>query len=110
LRIGGKPGSRELDFQAMETNRIDKALTRLSSALNLLETTAARRLESEMSLADLEEELAVMQDDRSRLALELDSELAKAHALEKARDDVLRRLERASDGIKSVLGEAAGEQ
>jgi hypothetical protein len=94
-----------------EPDQIAKALARLASALNLLETATARRLESEMSLADLEEELAVMQDDRSRLALELDSELAKSNALEKARDDVLRRLERASEGIKSVLGEAsAGEE
>lgn len=92
----------------MEPDRIDKALARLSSALERLETATARRLENELSLADLEEELAVMQDDRSRLALELDSELAKANALEKARDDVLRRLERASEGIKTVLGDAAG--
>jgi chromosome segregation ATPase len=92
----------------MEPDRIDKALAQLSSALERLETTTARRLENELSLADLEEELAVMQDDRSRLALELDSELAKANALEKARDDVLRRLERASEGIRTVLGDAAG--
>jgi chromosome segregation ATPase len=92
----------------MEPDRIDKALARLSSALERLETATARRLENDLSLADLEEELAVMQDDRSRLALELDSELAKANALEKARDDVLRRLERASEGIRTVLGDAAG--
>jgi hypothetical protein len=85
---------------------IDKALARLTASLNLLETTIARRLEKELSLADLEEELAVMQDDRSRLALELDAELSKSSALEKARDDVLRRLDQASQAVKTVLGGA----
>ena len=93
-----------------EPDSIDKALARLSASLSLLETTVARRIENELSLADLEEELAVMQDDRSRLALELDAELSKANALEKARDDVLRRLGLASEGIKSVLGRAQAEE
>jgi hypothetical protein len=93
-----------------EPEAIDKALARLSASLNLLETTVARRLENELSLADLEEELAVMQDDRGRLAMELDAELSKSSALEKARDDVLRRLEHASEGIKSVLGGAMGDK
>jgi hypothetical protein len=93
-----------------QSDSIERALARLSASLNLLETTVARRLENELSLADLEEELAVMQDDRSRLALELDAELSKASALEKARDDVLRRLDLASEGIKSVLASASRDE
>jgi hypothetical protein len=93
-----------------QSDSIERALARLSASLNLLETTVARRLENELSLADLEEELAVMQDDRSRLALELDAELSKASALEKARDDVLRRLDLASEGIRSVLASASRDE
>ena len=52
--------------------RLDAALTRFERGLAALETAVAQRLENEMSLADLEEELAVMQDDRGRLALDLD--------------------------------------
>ncbi|ATQ68502.1 MULTISPECIES: DUF4164 family protein [Methylosinus] len=89
------------------SKRLDDALLRLAAALDALETTVARRLEAELSHADLEEELAVMQDDRSRLALELDAALAHESALEKARDEVLTRLDRTSDGIRAVLGDDA---
>jgi hypothetical protein len=90
-----------------QSDALDKALARLRASLSLLESTIARRLENELSLADLEEELAIMQDDRSRLALELDAQLSKANALEKAREDVLRRLDLASGEIGAVLGAAS---
>jgi chromosome segregation ATPase len=83
---------------------LSAAVARLEKALDVLESAAARRLEEEMSLADLEEELAVMQDDRSRLAQDLDAALARAASIEKTRDEVLRRLERASASVASVLG------
>ncbi|WP_159730306.1 DUF4164 family protein [Methylosinus sp. Ce-a6] len=87
------------------SNRLDDALQRLSVALERLEETVTRRIEAELSHADLEEELAVMQDDRSRLGLELDAALAQNSALEKARDEVLTRLDRTSLGIRAVLGD-----
>jgi len=86
------------------TPRLDAALTRLEKAVNALELAVAQRLEDEMTLADLEEELAVMQDDRGRLALELDSALARAITVEKNRDEVVRRIERASASVAAVLG------
>jgi len=86
--------------------RIDAALARFERGLDALETAVAQRLENEMSLADLEEELAVMQDDRGRLALDLDTALARAATVEKPRDEVLRRVERASASVASVLGVA----
>lgn len=66
--------------------RLDATLTRFERGLAALETAVAQRLENEMSLADLEEELAVMQDDRGRLALDLDAALARAATVEKTRD------------------------
>ncbi len=80
------------------------AVARFKTALDQLEGAVAQRLEQEMSLADLEEELAIMQDDRSRLALDLDAALARAATVEKTRDEVLRRVERASAGVAAVLG------
>jgi hypothetical protein len=87
------------------THLLENALQRLAAALERLETAVARRIEAELTHADLEEELAVMQDDRSRLALELDAALAQKIALEKARDEVLTRIDRASLGIRAVLGD-----
>lgn len=81
-------------------------MQRLRAALDALEAAVARRLETETSRSDLEEELAVMQDDRCRLALELDAALAQKNTLEKNRDEVLRRLDATSAGIRAVLGEA----
>ncbi len=83
---------------------LESALTRFNKRLAALEAVVAQRLENEMSLVDLEEELAVMQDDRGRLALDLDAALARAATLEKTRDEVLRRVERASASVASVLG------
>jgi hypothetical protein len=89
-----------------ESSRFTEALNSLEAALTQLEGVVAERLEREASFADLEEELDIMQDDRNRLALELDSALARAAAVEKARDEALRRVDRASDEISAVLGDA----
>ncbi len=47
---------------------MDKALARLDGALAQLEAAARRRIEAERGRANLETELALMQDDRARLA------------------------------------------
>lgn len=84
-------------------DRIDAALARLKTALGQLERAVAVRLEDDLSSAELEEELAIMQDDRGRLALELDDAVARVSALEKARDEVLRRLDNAGAGVAAAL-------
>ncbi|MFY9629109.1 MAG: DUF4164 family protein [Methylocystis sp.] len=84
--------------------KLGSALARFEKALDALEVSVAQRLEDEMTLADLEEELAIMQDDRGRLALELDAALARATTVEKNSDEVLRRVERASASVAAVLG------
>ena len=80
------------------------ALTRFSTALDQLERTVAARIENDLATADIEEELAIMQDDRARLALDLDAALTRAALLEKTRDEVLRRLETAGAGVAAALG------
>lgn len=86
--------------------RLEAAVAELQTALAQLERTVAAKLEDELSSAELEEELAIMQDDRSRLALDLDAALARQNTLEKSRDEVLRRLEAASEGVTAALGAA----
>ena len=88
--------------------RLDDALARFKTALDQLERAVAVRLEDDLSSAELEEELAIMQDDRARLALDLDAALARQSALEKSRDEVLRRLDAAGEGVAAALSGAAG--
>lgn len=88
--------------------RLDDALVRFKTALDQLERAVAVRLEDDLSSAELEEELAIMQDDRARLALDLDAALARQNALEKSRDEVLRRLDAAGEGVAAALSGAAG--
>lgn len=91
-------------------DKLEGAFARLSAALNTLERTVAVKLEDELSSAELEEELAIMQDDRARLALDLDAAISQVSALEKSRDEVLRRLESASAGVATALNAAAGRR
>lgn len=84
--------------------RCDTALKRLSAALEKLEAATERRLRAEALRSNLEEELAVMQDDRSRLAVELDGALARSISLEAANEEATRRLISASAAVKSILG------
>lgn len=88
--------------------RLDEALRRLASALDLLEAATARRAAVEAARADLTEELAVMQDDRARLALDLDAALARAKRLDAASQQVSRRLDRAGEAIRALIG-ASGQ-
>jgi hypothetical protein len=89
------------------SEKLDAALSRLETALAQLERTVAVKLEDDLTSAELSEELAIMQDDRARLALDLDAALARLGALEKARDEVLRRLDVAGAGVAAALGAAA---
>ncbi|MFO1117943.1 MAG: DUF4164 family protein [Beijerinckiaceae bacterium] len=90
---------------------LDGALARLQAALTVLEIAAARRREADLAQADLAESLAAMQDDRARLALDLDEVLARARKLETANDEVATRLEAAGLALKGVLdaGDDASE-
>jgi hypothetical protein len=83
--------------------KLDDAIARLDAVLEQLARKVALRIEHDHANAELEEELAIMQDDRARLALELDSALGRAAVLEKAREEVLRRLDAAGAGIVAAL-------
>ncbi len=90
-------------------DRLEMPLKRLAAALDHLEAAAERRAELDARRADLEEELAVMQDDRSRLAIELDGAMARVRKLEEANADVAQRLNMTGATIRAVLGLESAE-
>jgi hypothetical protein len=86
---------------------IDAALERLSRALDLLERATEARSEIDVKRAERDEAISVLQDDRSRLAVELDGALARNRSLENAAEDVSRRLEAAGAAVRDLLEASA---
>jgi hypothetical protein len=95
-----------MSAQKVRGDPIEAALERLSRALDLLEQGADARLEAETQRATHDEALLVLQDDRSRLAVELDGALARNRSLERAAEDVSRRLEAAGATVHALLAAA----
>jgi ElaB/YqjD/DUF883 family membrane-anchored ribosome-binding protein len=89
---------------------LEAALKRLASALDQLEAASGRLAQTGAEKADLQEVLAVMQDDRSRLAMELDAALSRSQTLEHATDDVVRRLSQAGGVLRGLLESADDER
>jgi predicted nucleic acid-binding Zn-ribbon protein len=85
---------------------VEDALRRLQTALGALEVTIGRRLDVEHRRGDLETELQLMQDDRARLAVELESTSARLNRVETATDHIERRLHKAVGTIRDVLSRA----
>ena len=84
---------------------LQRALQRLNGALDALDAAAERRAEADAARADSEAEYAVMQDDRSRLAVELDAALARARTLDRVAGDVAARVERAGAAVRGILAD-----
>ena len=87
----------------MSAELLEPPLKRLRTALDLLEAAVERWLRQEGGRADGQEELALMQDDRTRLATELDGALGRNRDLAAANVEAARRIERASAVIKALL-------
>lgn len=87
----------------MASLMLDGAFARLDAALGQLEATVRRRIEAERGRGNLETELALMQDDRARLAVELDGSLARLSQFETAAGDIDGRIARAMDAVGAVL-------
>ncbi|MFN3686598.1 DUF4164 family protein [Salinarimonas sp.] len=85
---------------------LDEALKRLEAALGLMEAAASRRLEAERRRGDLETELQIMQDDRARLAVDLESASVRLERLEATRQEVAKRVARAVGAVRAVLDDA----
>ncbi|MGL4727783.1 MAG: DUF4164 family protein [Bosea sp. (in: a-proteobacteria)] len=85
------------------TGELDQALLRLDAALGQMEAAAQRRLNLDRRRGEIESELALMQDDRARLAIDLDGALARANAAESAATDAIRRIDSAMHVIRDIV-------
>jgi hypothetical protein len=93
-------------MQPAKPATVEQALARLMASIAVLEVAAARRLEVDRSKGALETELALMQDDRARLAVELDGALSRGNRLEATTEDLARRIDKAIGSVRSVLDAA----
>ncbi len=85
------------------SDALDTSLKRLAAAVDQLERAAERRMRHDEARADAEEEYALMQDDRSRLAVELDAALDRSRTLEAANAEADERLARAAQAIGAII-------
>ena len=90
-------------MEEMGADPLEPSLERMRAALDLLEAAVERRVRFDARRADADEELALMQDDRSRLAVELDGALGQNRALAAASAAAAEILARASAGIEDIL-------
>ena len=82
---------------------LESSLKRLAAAIESLERAAERRMRHDKDRANAEQEYALMQDDRSRLAVELDAALDHSRALETASTEAGARLARAAETIGAII-------
>ncbi|WP_158817922.1 DUF4164 domain-containing protein [Methylocapsa sp. S129] len=94
----------------MVADPLEPSLKRLRAAIDLLEAAIERRLRQDSALGDTQEELALMQDDRARLAVELDGALDRNRALLTANNEAAKRLGRAGAAIRTVLERTTGDE
>ncbi|GJD95533.1 DUF4164 domain-containing protein [Methylobacterium iners] len=87
---------------------VHHALLRLDTALNRLEAAVSHRLAAERDPGERETELALMGEDRARLAAELDAASARLVMVEAAAADVGHRLGRAIGAVEGVLAAPRG--
>ena len=86
---------------------LEISLKRLTSAVEALEWATDLRMRHDEARATTQEEFALMQDDRSRLAVELDAAVDRSRALESANAEAAKRLARAAQTVERVLGRLA---
>ena len=86
---------------------LETSLKRLASAVEALEWATDLRMRHDEARASTQEEFSLMQDDRSRLAVELDAAVDRSRALEAASAEAGKRLARAAQAIERVLGRTA---
>ena len=93
----------------MGADPAEPSLKRMRAALDLLEAAVERRLQRDARRADADEELALMQDDRARLAVELDGALNGHRALLAANAAAGERLAQACATIEDMLRRVGDE-
>jgi Domain of unknown function (DUF4164) len=96
---------------AQAREHFDAARRRLRAAFDALEAAISRRAERALEQADQLAEYSALQDDRSRLAIELDAAARRARAVETANVEAAQRIGRAAAAVRAVLAaDTAGER
>ena len=90
----------------MRSSDTDEAIGRMRRAIERLETAIDRRHRQDLRRADADEEFALMQDDRARLAVELDGALAENQALTAANAAALQKVGDAAGAVEAILRRA----
>jgi hypothetical protein len=93
----------------MAADPLEPSLKRLRAAIDLLEAAIERRLRQHSAQGDAQEELALMQDDRARLAVELDGALDRNRGLLSANNEAAKLLARAGAAVRLVVERLGGE-
>jgi chromosome segregation ATPase len=84
-------------------NSIEAAKKRLSLAIDALTAAVERRREVDHAEAKIADQLYTLGTDRSRLAAELDTALARSRRLEETNREIARRLDTTIETVRSVL-------
>jgi hypothetical protein len=86
-----------------EQAAIEQATRRLTAALDALDAAVERRVESDRGATALGEQVHSLAADRSKLAADLDAQVARSRSLETANRDIARRIDAAMENIRLVL-------
>ena len=87
----------------MALGPFEPSLKRMRAAVDLLEAAVERRARRDAKRGDSDEELALMQDDRDRLAVELDSALSRNRVLEAANSEAAKTLAQATAALEAAI-------
>lgn len=87
---------------------IAQALAELRTAIAGLEAVAAKRETTDISSDKLKTELALVQDDRVRLANDLDAALARLGRYDQISTDLRKRIDRALQAVREAIAEDGG--
>jgi Domain of unknown function (DUF4164) len=90
----------------MALGPFEPSLRRMRAAIDMLEAAVERRARLDAKRGDADEEFALMQDDRARLALELDEALGRNRTLEAANAEAAKRLAQASAALEKLIERA----
>jgi hypothetical protein len=90
--------------------RFEAARLRLQNALDALRAAISRQTELTQEQADRMAEHDALQEDRSRLAVELDATGRKTRALEAANGEAARRIERAAAAVRAILASDSSQE
>lgn len=91
---------------ATEPSPIDDALAQLAAAVNRMDAVVQHRLAVAAQPDDRDAEMALMDEDRARLAAALDAASARLAEVTATTGEVGHRLNRAIETVQDVLGRA----